>query len=159
MGRIKGPRGITSGSIGSRGYLQSCLRKPGEKYGKTFNVHVLVARAFLGKRPKGYHVCHRDGNRFNNQLDNLRYDTPKANWQDFRESPGRTSHSIAKTHCPGGHSLQEPNLMSSQLSRGWRSCLACSRASAYVRNVKNGGTLDRNLLADKYYKEIMSHAS
>lgn len=45
-------------------------------------VHQLVAAAFIGPRPEGLYVCHRDGNRCNNRPSNLRYDTPKANQQD-----------------------------------------------------------------------------
>ena len=157
FGRLRGPRGITSGSVGSRGYIQACLRKPGEKYGKSINMHVLVARAFLGKRPPKSHVCHKDGDKFNNYLDNLRYDTPKGNWNDFRENPGKTLHSIGKTHCPSGHLLKAPNLMSSQLTRGWRSCLSCSRAAAYIRNSKNGADKNKKTLADKYYGEVIKN--
>lgn len=157
MGRVMGPRGIFNNSVGSRGYAQACLRKPGDRHGRTFNIHVLVAKTFLGKRPRGHHICHKDGNKLNNSLNNLRYDTPKANWQDFRENPGKTSHSIGKTHCPAGHLLQGPNLMSSQLVRGWRSCLACSRASSYIRNGKSGKLFNKTTLAEKYYKEIIKY--
>jgi hypothetical protein len=157
LGRLRGPRGITKGSMGSRGYLQVCLRKPGDRYGKTANLHVLVARAFLGPRPKGHHVCHGDGDRTNNSLINLRYDTPSGNWNDFRTNPGNTSHSIGKTHCPAGHLLEGPNLMESQLKRGWRSCLSCSRAAAYIRNGKNRGSLEKVSLANKYYEEVMKY--
>lgn len=48
----------------------------------TVHVHVLLMLAFVGPRPKGMHVCHRDGNGANCALDNLRYDTPAANVQD-----------------------------------------------------------------------------
>jgi hypothetical protein len=49
---------------------------------KTHYVHILVARAFLGKRPKGMQVCHKDGNPANPKLSNLRYDTPTGNALD-----------------------------------------------------------------------------
>jgi hypothetical protein len=48
----------------------------------SFFVHTLMMRAFVGERPKGYHICHNDGDSSNNRLDNLRYDTPKANSRD-----------------------------------------------------------------------------
>lgn len=154
LGRLKGPRGITEGSVGSRGYIQVCLRRPKEKYGETKNVHVLVAEMFLGKRPEGMHVCHADGNKNNNELSNLRYDTPKNNWDDFRINPGKTSHSIGKKECPMGHSLKSPNLMKSQLERGWRSCLACSRARSFTR-VNPEERKNLRLIADQYYERIM----
>jgi len=42
-------------------------------------IHKLVMQAFVGERPKDYHICHGDGNRGNNLLSNLRYDTASAN--------------------------------------------------------------------------------
>lgn len=36
-------------------------------------VHMLVARAFLGPLPSGYHTHHIDGNALNNSIDNLCY--------------------------------------------------------------------------------------
>ena len=122
----------------------------------TKNVHVLVAQAFLGSRPEGMHVCHIDGDKTNNNLSNLKYGTPKENWQDFRENPQSTTHAIARETCPRGHILNGENLMKSQLRRGWRSCLACSRASAYIKNGKYGKTQDQQKLANKYYEEIIN---
>ena len=37
---------------------------------------------FVGEPPKGYVVCHNDGNPFNNSLGNLRYDTHLENTID-----------------------------------------------------------------------------
>ena len=156
LGRLMGPRGITEGSVGSRGYIQVCLRKPKAKYGITKNVHVLVAEAFLGKRPRGMHICHSDGDKKNNTLENLRYDTAKNNWEDFRKNPSRSNHSITRTHCPQGHILSQSNLMESQLKRGWRSCLSCSRARSYLRaNPKEAAGIKE--LSDIYYERIMSN--
>lgn len=149
-GRFKGPRGITKGSIGTKGYMQVSM------YRKTKNVHVLVAQAFLGDRPENMHVCHKDGDKTNNTLANLRYDTPANNWQDFREQDRVTTHAIARTHCPLGHELTEQNIMPSQAKRGWRSCLACSRAHAYIRNGKNKEITDHKQLADIYYERLLS---
>lgn len=49
---------------------------------RTFAVEQLVAAAFLGPRPDGFHTCHNDGTRDNNRLYNLRYDTPAGNESD-----------------------------------------------------------------------------
>lgn len=66
----------------NRKHVQLC--KDGNK--ERAYTHVLVAETFLGKRPDGYHICHKDGNHLNNRLDNLRYDTPKENNIDqFRD--------------------------------------------------------------------------
>lgn len=45
-------------------------------------VHALIARTFIGPRPQGKEVCHRDGNPANNRVDNLRYDTRTSNLLD-----------------------------------------------------------------------------
>jgi len=44
-----------------------------------YRVHILVARAFLGERPKGYIINHIDGNKLNNCLENLEYRTQSYN--------------------------------------------------------------------------------
>jgi hypothetical protein len=44
----------------------------------------LVLRAFVGPCPPGMECCHNDGNRANNHLSNLRWDTPKENQADSR---------------------------------------------------------------------------
>jgi hypothetical protein len=42
---------------------------------KTTTMHILVAEAFIGPRPKGHRVDHLDANRSNNKLVNLQYVT------------------------------------------------------------------------------------
>jgi len=49
---------------------------------RQWRVHQLVALTFLGPCPDGLEVCHLDGNAINNNLENLRYDTRRANVQD-----------------------------------------------------------------------------
>lgn len=43
-------------------------------------VHKLILMTFVGPRPNGLEICHKDGDESNNRLNNLRYDT-KANNQ------------------------------------------------------------------------------
>lgn len=67
------------------GYMQVCLRKTNNdvnnitKRNYTKYIHGLVAEAFLGPRPEGYQVDHKDGNRSNNHISNLEYVTAKEN--------------------------------------------------------------------------------
>lgn len=58
-------------------YMQTVLTKHGNK--KSFTIHSIVARAFLGERPKGFTVNHKDTNRYNNFSTNLEYITLKDN--------------------------------------------------------------------------------
>ena len=46
------------------------------------SVHRLVLLAFVGPCPDGLEACHADGNRTNNVLSNLRWDTHKSNCAD-----------------------------------------------------------------------------
>src|SRR4029077_20216555 len=56
--------------------------------GRSKLVHRLMMLAFVGPPPPGKQVCHRDGNRLNNKLSNLRYDTSRSNADD-RSKHGR----------------------------------------------------------------------
>jgi len=60
---------------GPSGYLTVHL---GYKHMNKY-IHHLVMGAFVGKTPKGLEICHNDGNKKNNRLDNLRFDTHWSN--------------------------------------------------------------------------------
>lgn len=60
-------------------YFVARLCKNGEFF--YFTVHSLVALAFIGERPGGYQINHKDGNKFNNHVDNLEYCTASENQQ------------------------------------------------------------------------------
>lgn len=54
----------------AKNYKRVMLQHPKRRHAY---VHHLMAEAFLGPRPEGLMVLHRDDNGFNNTLDNLRY--------------------------------------------------------------------------------------
>ena len=58
-------------------YLNVCLLK--KQLRRNDVIHNLVMEAFIGKKPNGYHVNHKDSNKWNNRLDNLEYVTPSDN--------------------------------------------------------------------------------
>jgi len=62
------------------GYLGVNLCKEGRMTRR--NSHSLIAKTFLGIRPSGLDICHNDGDRTNNKVSNLRYDTPSSNSND-----------------------------------------------------------------------------
>ena len=75
-GRCGTSRGtITHGTLNPRGYCVVCIR------GKMFRVHRLIAHAFHGPplEEAALEVNHIDGNRSNNQRDNLEWVTPSQN--------------------------------------------------------------------------------
>lgn len=74
----------------SSGYLTVNLYLPVvPKKAKSVTVHSLVAAAFLGDRPAGSQIDHKDGDKTNNALDNLHYVTPLENVR-LQQSQGRT---------------------------------------------------------------------
>lgn len=77
---------IKEGGPNPKGYIKIILSKNGKK--TTFDKHTLVALYFLGERPTGQQVNHKDGNKANNRLDNLEYVTAKKNMAHARDRLG-----------------------------------------------------------------------
>jgi hypothetical protein len=65
-----------------RGHLAVCLVRGGRKHTRHGHRHIL--EAFVCPCPVGRECCHNDGVPANNRLDNLRWDTRKANIEDSR---------------------------------------------------------------------------
>ena len=72
-------------------YLDECGYPQVRLRGKTFKVHRLMANVFLGPRPSGFVVRHKDGNPQNNALVNLGYGTQSQNVLDCYEYRGYIS--------------------------------------------------------------------
>lgn len=65
-----------------RGYGCVALTRPGER--SWGYIHRFVLLAFVGPHGVGQEACHGDGNRTNNRLSNLRWDSRSANNDDKR---------------------------------------------------------------------------
>lgn len=78
MGRVYGIKrnNILSPAPNEKGYMYVVLCKNNKM--KSFRVHRLVAKTFLGDF-KGMEINHIDGNKKNNELSNLEYCTHKEN--------------------------------------------------------------------------------
>jgi len=97
---------------GYRGVLLGCN---GKRYYR--RIGRLVLLAFVGPPPDGMEICHNDGDSLNDRLDNLRYDTHKANMQDALKhgSPigakpklnQRKVHAIRAKFASGKHSRKD----------------------------------------------------
>lgn len=72
-------RWIKSG-ICSNGYLGVVLHVDSQKY--SCSIHRLVLETYAGSCPAGKEACHNNGNRLDNRLENLRWDTRCNNHQD-----------------------------------------------------------------------------
>jgi hypothetical protein len=85
---------ILSNNSCCNGYPHITLVGKGNR--KTTRISHLVASTFIGPRPIGAQVCHNDGDRKNNTLTNLRYDTCSNNHADKHlhgtNQEGETNH-------------------------------------------------------------------
>lgn len=78
-GRVKSmKRGGAMLATGGSRYAQVCLTGPGLEARRT-NVCHLVTALFIGPRPAGYDVNHKDGDRRNDNVENLEYVTHAQN--------------------------------------------------------------------------------
>lgn len=83
---------LASGAMNEQGHLSVAIGR-----GNSQCVHTLVAAAFIGPRPEGLDVCHRDGTGGNNVLDNLYYGTRSQNNRDV-SSHDRRKLTVAQVH-------------------------------------------------------------
>lgn len=150
-------RVLSQARIKRTGHMSVKLAKNGGL--TTFRVHVLVALAFIGPRPAGLFVCHRNGRGSDNRVENLRYGTPSDNsndsvWHGTHKHSGRAT-------CLRHHILEQPNLVRSDLARGWRRCRACGQASSWIAWVTSKGGIPPTFEeeADSRYRKIMSGAT
>ena len=81
IGRIQKP------TLNRKGYPIANLNRDGRR--QIIPVHKLVATAFIGPRPAGKEINHRDGNKTNNALPNLEYVTPSENMRHSYRVLGR----------------------------------------------------------------------
>lgn len=104
LGRVMRAGGkVLKIDLADRGIPKIRIGAPGRPK-KTVRVTAIVAAAFLGPRPEGLSVCHRDHNLQNCRADNLEYGHP----QPLRGEASRTSvltadQVLAIARAPGTH--------------------------------------------------------
>lgn len=86
--RITGGKGARIGRIlhtfqHPDGYRRACLRRDGRYY--HVRLHVYVALAFIGPRPGGLEINHKDADKGNPRAANLEYVTHAANMAHAKE--------------------------------------------------------------------------
>ncbi len=83
LGRVRSIRILNPGLCKQSGRRMVGLCR-GSGRVKNANIAPLVLAAFSGPRPDGLVCCHGDGDRTNDRLENLRWDTLSANVDDAR---------------------------------------------------------------------------
>lgn len=128
--RVRG-RTLTPTPNNSNGYAYVTLYGAD---GSRRNVAVagLVLSAFSGSRPEGQEVRHLNGDKLDNNVDNLVWGTHTENEADKRRHG--THHETRKTHCPRKHLLAPWNNVASSANQGKRKCLSCDRAASWGRH-------------------------
>lgn len=113
-----------------------------------FDVHRLVAAAYLGEQPDGIHVRHADGMKINNVPGNFSYGTPRDNVRDAIEAGthGAAMHS-RKTRCDNGHEFTPGNTYTPS-GTSWRLCRKCRSAADLRRKNRPGGRVHKFRPAD-----------
>lgn len=101
-------------------------------------VHQLVAEAFIGPRPPGTEVCHRNGDGLDNRPSNLRYGTHQENMLDRREHGTAVNRNTGKTHCIRNHEFTDEN---TRIRDGKRSCKMCTSLRAQKRWLRVARTM------------------
>ena len=87
-------KGRTFGCTDNNGYVQHTINS------RSFKIHELIARAFLGSRPRNHDVDHIDGDKLNNAPSNLRYVTRSQNLRGSRKITGNSQY--RGVHWPAG---------------------------------------------------------
>ena len=72
-------RGEIIPSVGKKGYLQVCLTNK-----NTYSVHRLVALTFIENKENKPEVNHKDGNKLNNHVSNVEWNTTQENLEHKR---------------------------------------------------------------------------
>jgi hypothetical protein len=87
------------------GHLSVNLHRGGTKTPKY--IHHLVLETFVGPRPPGLICCHWDGDPANNRVENLRWDTHRANCNDMlRHGTRRRGETGTKARLREGDVLE-----------------------------------------------------
>lgn len=73
---------VLSNTNAKGGYFSVILFDSLTKKKRCVRVHVLVAEHFIGERPEGFHVHHKDGNKQNNAVSNLEYISVKDHYKE-----------------------------------------------------------------------------
>ena len=118
------------------GYSTVTLSRGDRRSTRTFCVHQLVARAFLGPLPPGYHVNHKNSDKKDDRLCNLEYVTAKEN----------IHHAIANGQGRAKSAKLNPRKVRAIRSARWGPDVARQFASEFGVNVsavyraRNGDT-------------------
>lgn len=132
------------------GYRTVSLNRPGVNERRT--VHRMVLEAFVGPRPEGLEACHANHDRKDNRLENLRWDTRKANAEDRIHAGNAIGWNAEKTHCKHGHEFTPENTYVHRGERACRTCRSARARAAYRANPDRARKYARDYYRRNYAK-------
>jgi hypothetical protein len=138
------PIKILKQTKGAQGYLIVSLKKDHIPY--TSTVHRLVLSTFHGPCPEGMECCHSDGTRYNNHIDNLRWDTYSNNNLD-KLNHG-TSRRISRELIEDIINHRSNNLSAHKIAK-----LCNVNKSTVLKYTKNVPHIPNKYTAKRYLKE------
>lgn len=106
---------VLTGSLKKSGYYQVRLSLGSRKNFWWVSVHILVADAFLGPRPAGLVINHKDGVKTNNAVSNLEYVTDAEN-KSHAVALGFSCHGAK--NCKARLKPEQVVLIRERISRG-----------------------------------------
>lgn len=115
---------------------------------KNHTTHSLIAATFIGPRPQGAIIRHLNDDPWDNRVENLAYGSHHENVWDCIRNGGHPA--LNKTHCPRGHELVDWNLTKAHARKGYRDCLACNRARAWMKRHPEETSLQ--VVSDRYFE-------
>ena len=113
------PGKLLKGEVTYQGYKRVRLSKFSKT--KKFNVHRLVAEAFIGDYPSGKVINHIDEDKANNKVENLEYITQKENinhGSSMKRRSASQSISVKGTNIKTGEVVFYPSMAEAERSSG-----------------------------------------
>lgn len=111
--------GVNGGELktypSKQGYIKVTIRIDGKP--RSRKVHRMVLETFMGPCPPEMEGCHKNDDKLNNSLSNLRWDTRESNVLE------RHLRERARLQCPQGHRYTDVNTYIDP--KGRRRCRAC----------------------------------
>ena len=115
---------VLSVFLSQEGYPCAHLWKSGKRTLR--KVHTLVLTAFVGPRPDGMEACHENDVKADNRLENLRWDTKRANAADKRGNQRQPRKLSAEVVIEMRRLRKEEGLPFAEIAKRF----GCSRAAA-----------------------------
>jgi hypothetical protein len=144
LGRVKslhlvgGATRILKGAKKRWGYIEVSLYKNG--VGKNRSVHRLVAVAFIPNPENKLEVNHINGDKVDNRVENLEWNTRTENQLHSYRVLGHKPWNAGKwqTHCKEGHELTPDNMVTNRKYPNGRACKKChyKRMKVYLKGYR-----------------------